>query len=104
VFSRASGFPWGVRYVRSISALNERVQLYFIRAVAFMDLGLLIIANSIMRTRLPPKSARGRDGEATIRSVLSDIPFIIYAVGAFLVRVRFHGGLFFIIRLISFLS
>ncbi|KAF8192999.1 major facilitator superfamily domain-containing protein [Pholiota molesta] len=67
VFSRASGFPWGVR------------------AVAFMDLGLLIIANSIMRTRLPPKSARGRDGEATIRSVLTDIPFIIYAVGAFLV-------------------
>ncbi|KAF9561240.1 MFS general substrate transporter [Agrocybe pediades] len=67
IFQRASGFQWGVR------------------AVAFMDLGFLIIANLIMRTRLPPKKSRGNEGGATFKSVLKDVPFLIYVLGAFLV-------------------
>ncbi|KAJ3509211.1 hypothetical protein NLJ89_g5344 [Agrocybe chaxingu] len=55
VFERAGGFRWGVR------------------SVAFMDLGFLIIANSIMRTRLPPKKKHADGGGATFRSVLTDV-------------------------------
>ncbi|PPQ88170.1 hypothetical protein CVT25_005135 [Psilocybe cyanescens] len=66
IFQRSSGFQWGVR------------------GVAFMDLGFLIIANSIMRTRLPPKKAQDGSG-ATFKKVLSDIPFLIYILGSFLV-------------------
>ena len=60
-----------------------------------MDLGLLAIANSIMRTRLPPKQ-RVADGGATFRSVLKDVPFLIYALGTFLVfltprKLRWHS-------------
>jgi len=50
-----------------------------------MDLGLLVIANSIMRTRLPPKQKVTDGGGATFRSVLKDVPFLIYALGTFLV-------------------
>lgn len=57
------------------------------RAVAFMDLTFLVIANSIMRTRLPPKKVQGQDGRSAVKSVLTDVPFIIYAVGSFLVRI-----------------
>jgi MFS family permease len=67
IFQRSSGFEWGVR------------------GVAFMDLGFLIIANSIMRTRLPPKKTQGDGSGATFRTVLSDVPFLIYILGAFLV-------------------
>lgn len=49
-----------------------------------MDFGLLVIANSIMRTRLSPKQ-KVADGGAALRSVLKDIPFLIYALGIFLV-------------------
>ncbi|KJA21762.1 hypothetical protein HYPSUDRAFT_41606 [Hypholoma sublateritium FD-334 SS-4] len=66
IFAKASGFQWGVR------------------AVAFMDLTFLVIANSIMRTRLPPKKAQEQDGRSAVKSVLTDVPFIIYAVGSFL--------------------
>lgn len=55
------------------------------RAVAFLDLTLLVIANSIMRTRLPPKKSLPQDGRALVRSILTDIPFIVYTAGAFLV-------------------
>ncbi|KAF8956576.1 major facilitator superfamily domain-containing protein [Flammula alnicola] len=67
IFQRTSGFQWGVR------------------AVAFIDLAFLIIANSIMRTRLPPKKNQGDEGRATVRTVLTDVPFVIYTVGSFLV-------------------
>ena len=53
-----------------------------------MDLTFLVIANSIMRTRLPPKKAQGQDGRSAVKSVLTDLPFIICVVGAFLVRIR----------------
>ncbi|KDR79107.1 hypothetical protein GALMADRAFT_63444 [Galerina marginata CBS 339.88] len=67
IFQRSSGFQWGVR------------------GVAFMDLGFLIIANSIMRTRLPPKKAQADGSGATFKGVLSDVPFLVYILGAFLV-------------------
>lgn len=58
----------------------------YIRGVAFMDLGFLIIANSIMRTRLPPKKKKADGSEPTMRTILRDIPFIVYTLGAFFVR------------------
>ncbi|KAF9044415.1 MFS general substrate transporter [Panaeolus papilionaceus] len=66
VFPRPSGFAWGVR------------------AVGFMNFGLLIIANLIMKTRLPPKKRVHGEG-TTFRKVLGDTPFLIYMLGAFLV-------------------
>jgi Na+/melibiose symporter-like transporter len=69
IFQRTSGFQWGVR------------------SVAFMDLGFLIIANSIMRTRLPPKKRKADNSEptASMRTVLKDIPFLVYTLGSFFI-------------------
>jgi len=67
VFAKAPGFKWGVR------------------AVAFLDLGLLVIANCMMRTRLPPKRSTGDGSGASFKGVLRDIPFLVYALGSFLI-------------------
>ncbi|KAF8901153.1 major facilitator superfamily domain-containing protein [Gymnopilus junonius] len=67
IFQRSSGFQWGVR------------------GVAFMDLGFLVIANLIMRTRLPPKKSLVDGNGATFKTVLSDIPFLMYVLGVFLI-------------------
>ncbi|KAJ6460691.1 MFS general substrate transporter [Mycena vitilis] len=54
----SKGFAWGVR------------------AVSFLDLGLLLIANLIMKTRLPPRPSAGN-----MRVILKDIPFWICLIG-----------------------
>lgn len=66
LFEGAPGFGWAVR------------------AAAFMDLGLLIIANLIMRTRLPPKRNQGKKGVSVFKEVISDVPYLIYMFGTFL--------------------
>ena len=65
VFKKHEGYEWGVR------------------GVAFMDMGLLIIANLIMRTRLPPKKPSPTDPK--LKDITRDIPFLIYGLGGFLV-------------------
>jgi hypothetical protein len=55
----------------------------FFRAVAFMDLGLLIIANLIMRTRLPPKARA--DKVSPLKEVILDFPYLLFVLGSFLV-------------------
>jgi predicted MFS family arabinose efflux permease len=69
IFQRTSGFQWGVR------------------SVAFMDLGFLVVANSIMRTRLPPKQRKMDNSEptASMRTVLKDVPFLVYTLGSFFI-------------------
>ncbi|KAJ3569824.1 hypothetical protein NP233_g4800 [Leucocoprinus birnbaumii] len=62
----SAGFPWAIR------------------AVGFMDLGLLIIANSIMRTRLPPNKKKGNTSPM-VKEILTDIPYLFYMAGSFLV-------------------
>ncbi|KAJ6501019.1 MFS general substrate transporter [Mycena vitilis] len=54
----SKGFAWGVR------------------AVSFLDLGLLFTANLIMKTRLPP-----RPSAVNMRIILKDIPFWICLIG-----------------------
>ncbi|GLB41018.1 putative MFS general substrate transporter [Lyophyllum shimeji] len=66
VFAKASDFGMGVR------------------AVAFMDLGWLIIANLIMRTRMPAKT-HGNEGGALLKEVVTDGPYLLFMLGAFLV-------------------
>ncbi|KAG6911040.1 hypothetical protein DXG01_005456 [Tephrocybe rancida] len=56
-----------------------------VRAVAFMDLGLLILANLIMRARLPPKR-RGNEGGSVLKEVITDVPYLLFVLGSFLVR------------------
>lgn len=51
-----------------------------------MDLGLLIIANLIMRTRLPPKP-KGTKNASTIKEVLTDVPFLTFVLGSFMVSI-----------------
>jgi len=67
VFAKPGGFSVGVR------------------AVAFMDLGLLVIANLIMRTRLPPKSRGPQQKNSVLREVLTDGPYLIFLLGSFLI-------------------
>ncbi|KAH0578997.1 hypothetical protein H2248_003174 [Termitomyces sp. 'cryptogamus'] len=66
MFTRTSGFGTGVR------------------AVAFMDLGLLIIANFVMRARLPPKRG-GKEGESVFKEVITDGPYLLFIFGSFLI-------------------
>lgn len=47
-----------------------------------MDLGFLIIANLIMRTRLPPKA---RAGKALPLKEVLDVPYLLFVFGSFLV-------------------
>ncbi|KAF8880532.1 major facilitator superfamily domain-containing protein [Infundibulicybe gibba] len=67
LFHRPSGFANGVR------------------AVGYMDLGLLIIANAIMRTRLPPRTSQGGEKTSRLKEVLTDIPYLVYILGSFLI-------------------
>ncbi|KAF8154611.1 major facilitator superfamily domain-containing protein [Crassisporium funariophilum] len=82
IFQRTSGFEWGVR------------------GVAFMDLGFLIVANSIMRTRLVPKKSREGSSKAAFKEVLADVPYLVYILGTFLL---FWGAFvpFFYLQLYS---
>lgn len=66
-FGRPDGFAWGVRYT------------------AFLDAGLLIAANVLMKTRLPPKPSKLRPKQVLKEFFTSDKPYILYAAGSFLV-------------------
>jgi len=56
--------------------------LYFFRIMAFMVLGLLIIANIIARPNYPPKAPSAVHGQQTsIKSLFSDIPYMIAILG-----------------------
>lgn len=55
-----------------------------VRSVAFMDLGLLVIANSIMRTRLPPNKKKG-NSTSIVKEILADVAYVLYMVGSFLI-------------------
>lgn len=56
-------------------------------AVAFLDMGLLFIANLIMRTRLPAKRKQA-GGSSLWKTVLTDVPYLVFVLGVFLVRRR----------------
>ncbi|TFK37091.1 major facilitator superfamily domain-containing protein [Crucibulum laeve] len=66
VFQTSAGFAWGVR------------------AVAFLDMGMLLIGNLLMRTRLPPKKYQGNEGSRILKEVVTDVPYLIFMLGAFL--------------------
>jgi len=53
-----------------------------VRAVAFMDLGLLTLANLIMRTSVTPKLPSEK--YVALKEVLSDVPYLTFVIGAFL--------------------
>ncbi|CCM04654.1 uncharacterized protein FIBRA_06838 [Fibroporia radiculosa] len=61
------GFAWGVR------------------ATAFLTLGLLIIANCTITTRLPSAKNRPPGPKPDIKAILSDMPYVLVLVTAFLV-------------------
>ena len=72
LFHNGVGFSWGVR------------------AAAFMTLGLLSIANLILRTRLPDARQRRKAAAekavptAHMRDILTDVPFLWMNAGGFL--------------------
>jgi len=56
--------------------------LDFFRVMAFMVLGLLIIANIIARPNYPPKaSSTVHKQQTSIKSLFSDIPYMIAILG-----------------------
>ncbi|TFK70229.1 MFS general substrate transporter [Pluteus cervinus] len=74
----------GCLYPVMLNNLFGRSWGFAVRAVAYLDLGLLIIANFIMRKRLPPRSQKGQ-ADSLIGEVLHDVNFMIYVLGTFLV-------------------
>ncbi|CAL1703508.1 unnamed protein product [Somion occarium] len=75
LFHGSTGFTWTVR------------------ASAFMTLGLLVIANCLMTTRLPPKKNAPKP---PIGEVFSNRAFMIVAVGCFLVFWGFYFPYFYL--------
>ncbi|KAK7046836.1 MFS general substrate transporter [Favolaschia claudopus] len=71
LFNGKTGFAWGVRYV------------------SFLDLGLLVAANAIMRTRFPGRTKASAE-KIEFGVILRDIPFWIFTAGIFLT----YWGLF----------
>ncbi|EAU86708.2 hypothetical protein CC1G_06469 [Coprinopsis cinerea okayama7 len=67
LFGRKSGFGWGVR------------------AVGFLDVGLLLIANFLMKPRLQPRKGTNQSPPATFRDIANDAPFWVFVAGTFLV-------------------
>lgn len=72
LFYGSTGFAWGVR------------------ASGFLSLGLLTIACCIMRTRLP-KAKAGVNDQPSMKSILSDKPYMLMILGLSLVSL----GIFF---------
>lgn len=58
-----TGFAWGVR------------------ATAFLNLGLLAIANSVMTTRLPSAKQRGPGPKLDMKAILTDWPYLVFLLG-----------------------
>lgn len=70
--------------VRLSKSLRAHVLTVDRRAVGFMDLVLLVIANLIMRTRLPPNKNKGKNS-LIVKEILTDGSYIVYMAGTFLV-------------------
>jgi hypothetical protein len=87
IFQKA-GFAWGVRYVFDM-ALHTSIPSQLHSAVAFLDFGLLILANVIMRTRLPPNRKK-ENNLPLVKELFTDVPFLMYGAGSFLVRLPFY--------------
>ncbi|KAI0728961.1 major facilitator superfamily domain-containing protein [Fomitopsis betulina] len=68
-----TGFAWGVR------------------ATAFLNLGLLAIANSVMTTRLPSAKQRGPGPKLDMKAILTDWPYLVFLLGLCLIL----WGMFF---------
>lgn len=49
-----------------------------------MDLGLLFIANIIMRTRLPPNKNKNKSSPV-VKEIITDGAYLLYIAGTFLV-------------------
>lgn len=77
VFER-HGFGWGVR------------------STAFVVLACLIVANLLMRTRLPPKSKRPPTPPPDFKGIMSDSAYLITILGAFLVLMGLFLPIFYI--------
>ncbi|KAG8745514.1 hypothetical protein FRC10_007861 [Ceratobasidium sp. 414] len=75
---RRSGFAWGVR------------------ATAFVVLGCLIVANLLMRTRLPPKSKRPPAPPPDFKAIMTDSAYLLSIAGAFLVLLGLFLPIFYI--------
>ncbi|CUA75712.1 putative transporter MCH4 [Saccharomyces cerevisiae S288c] [Rhizoctonia solani] len=77
VFER-HGFGWGVR------------------STAFVVLACLIVANLLMRTRLPPKSKRPPTPPPDFKAIMTDLTYLAATAGAFLVMMGLFLPIFYI--------
>jgi hypothetical protein len=62
------------------------------RAVGLLDLGLLVVANSVMRTRLPPSKDKD-NSSSVVKDILTDVAFLVYMAGNFLVSLAFISSM-----------
>ncbi|KAJ1301772.1 hypothetical protein OPQ81_009001 [Rhizoctonia solani] len=72
------GFAWGVR------------------STAFVVLACLVVANLLMRTRLPPKSKRPPTPPPDFKAIMSDSTYLAAIAGAFLVMMGLFLPIFYI--------
>ncbi|TFY52943.1 hypothetical protein EVG20_g10333, partial [Dentipellis fragilis] len=75
--------------------LNERAGFrWAVRASGFIALGLLFAAVLFMKTRLPGRRDRPNAKPVSIRTVLTDVPYLICIIGGFFVYWVFYLQLF----------
>jgi len=67
-----------------------------VRASATLNLGLLVIALLLMRTRLPPSSSKSGSTIINIRAFSRDPPYVITVVGTILMLAGLYFPIFFL--------
>lgn len=71
-----------VRIIALESDTHLRPLTNFNRAVAFLDLGLLVVANLIMKTRYPVRNIAHRQKQSVLlKEILTDAPYMAFVVG-----------------------
>ena len=83
LFNGRAGYAWGVRYAMSCSLRTESLTCCR-RAAAFMDLGLLVTANLIMKTRLPSRRERPNAKPVDMKAIMSDFGYWLCVIGCVL--------------------
>lgn len=51
------------------------------RAVGFIDLGLLLMANLFMRTRLPSRKYKPDRKTVEFKTIIYDLPYMVFVAG-----------------------
>jgi len=89
VFEKYRVWHWRPVRIFRVTRMACSVIENTLSSMACIDLGLLVIANVIMRTRLPAR-IRTAEKSSVLTELLTDVPYIVYMCGSFLVSTTYR--------------